>query len=183
MTKVFYKATRPDRTDFRTGTVLYEVGSQLPFISKKAGVPRECCTSTVYHASDTPSETLIGGSWPARLFEVTGKPLAQEGHKFGFATLHVVREIEAWRVFGPNGQAVVALIGRASRLSATQLADLGAARDGAWYAAWYAARGAVGHAARHAAGDAAGALVVRDLITEEQFETLTASWVSVVGPL
>lgn len=39
------------------------------------------------------------------------------------------------------------------------------------------------HAARDAARDAAVACVVRDLITPEQFDTLTAPWVAVFGPL
>ena len=57
-----------------------------------------------------------------------------------------------------------------------------AARDAAWDAAWYADRAgawaADRYAARYAASDAASAaavaLVVRDLISPEQFDVLTA---------
>ena len=59
-----------------------------------------------------------------------------------------------------------------------------AARDAAWYAArgaaWGAARYAARGAARGAARDAAGALVVRDLITPEQFAILYGPWATVV---
>jgi hypothetical protein len=76
-----------------------------------------------------------------------------------------------------------------------------AAGEAAWEAAWYAARDAAWDAAREAAWDAAGdaareaaweaaryaaryaawALLVRDLITAEQFDTLTGPWVAVMG--
>jgi hypothetical protein len=60
-----------------------------------------------------------------------------------------------------------------------------AAWDAAGYAAGYAARYAAGYAAWDAAGyaawDAVGALVVRDLITPEQFNTLYGPWASVMG--
>ena len=53
-----------------------------------------------------------------------------------------------------------------------------AAGVAAWFAAWFAARDAAGFAAGDAAGDAArdaaGALIVRDLITTAQFDTLTS---------
>ena len=215
--KTYFKATRPDGTDFHTGTVQYTVGESLPRIPKVAGVARRCCTSTVYHASDTPSETLIGGSWPCILFEVTGRVVASEGHKHGFVTLKVVREIPAWQALGPNGESVARLIEQAKTITATQAEELraawdaarGAARDApwdaAWVAAWDAARDAARGAARGApwdtpwdaawvaarvaardaawvaARDAAVAFVVRDLITEEQFQLLAGPWISVVG--
>jgi hypothetical protein len=201
----YYKATRPDGTDFRTGTVSYEVGTTLPVIEVAEGVKRQCCTSTVYHASVTPSETLIGGSWPARLFEVEGEPVAEEGSKRGFVTLKVIREVEAWKVFGPNGEAVARLIEQAKTLTWEQVEALTAAPYTAWDTAWdtardaasYAARGAARDAARDAASyaarydawyaaryafwGAAGALVVRDLITDAEFQALAGPWISVMG--
>lgn len=200
---VYFKATRLDGTDFRTGTVDYggalESGTQLPLLTSADGYA--CCTDTVYHASDVPAETLVGGSWPCRLFEVTGDPVAQEDHKFGFRTLTVTREIPAWQALGPNGGAVAALIERAARLTEGEASSLIAARASArdavgaaaWDAAGAAAWDAAGDAARVAAGDAAWvaawaaawvaarALVVRDLITEEQFGILYGPWQSVVG--
>lgn len=58
--------------------------------------------------------------------------------------------------------------------------------DNAWDDAWYAARGTgrggpVWPAAANAAAEAAIALVMRDSITPERFDILTAPWVSVMG--
>ena len=70
--------------------------------------------------------------------------------------------------------------------AAASAAAWAAARDAAWDAAWdadragawvadrYAARYAARYAVRYAARDAALALVVRDLISPEQFDVLTA---------
>ncbi|MGH7240512.1 MAG: hypothetical protein ACREHG_10695, partial [Candidatus Saccharimonadales bacterium] len=92
MTATYYKATRPDGTDFYTGTVDYAgaVGRSVRARSPR-GASYECCTDGVLHASDVPTETLIDGWWPCRLFAVTGKPVAQLGHKYGFRRLTVVR--------------------------------------------------------------------------------------------
>lgn len=187
--KTYYKATRMDGTDFRTGTVDYAAalatGKPLKRLTSLTGYA--CCTDTVYHASDTPSETLIGGSWPCRLFEVTGRPVDQVGHKFGFRSLRVRREVEAWPALGPNGQEVSALIDEIRLWTPAQLgaardaardAAWGVARDAVWDTARDAARGAVwdaaGDTARSAARDAAEALVVRDLIEERHFNVLFA---------
>jgi hypothetical protein len=60
-----------------------------------------------------------------------------------------------------------------------------AAEDAAGYAARYAAENAAwaaaGYAARDVARDAARALVVKDLISSEQFELLYGSWGKVIG--
>ena len=92
--------------------------------------------------------------------------------------------------FGPNAAQVEAFLALLPGLTEEQWAGAGAAGrdaalaaalDEAWdearvaarVAAWYAARGASWFAARAAAW-AAEALVVRDLITPEQFDVLTA---------
>ncbi len=130
------------------------------------------------HVSDVAAETLLGGSWPCRLFEVEGRELlGQQGHKFGFAALRVIRELPAWQALGPNGEAVVMLIEQAQWLNEDEARRLDAAQDAAWRAGRDAARGAVGCSAR----DAALALVARDLITVEQFDVLYGPWKAVVG--
>lgn len=203
---IYYKATRPDGTDFHTGTIDYAAALggdpvTLPVVPR----PR-CCTSDVLHASTVPTETLIGGSWPCRLFEVTGTPVAEEDHKRGFFALTVVREIDAHQVLGPNGEHVAALIARAGKLTvgeteklaiardaaqeaardaardAAQEAVRGVALDSAWYAAWDAAWYAAWDAAGSAAGYTALALVARDLISTEHYTTLTKAWAQVIGP-
>jgi hypothetical protein len=111
--------------------------------------------------------TLVGGSWPCRLFEVSGEPIVGPAdHKFGFLELRVDREVESWRALGPNGQEVAALIawleGDGGKAWGKRIND--AARSAAWSAAW--------SAARSAAESAALALCVRDLITPEEFSLL-----------
>ena len=54
-----------------------------------------------------------------------------------------------------------------------------AAREAAWGAAWAAAWAAVWDAVR----GAARALVVRDLIATEDYNTLTRAWRTVIGPI
>jgi hypothetical protein len=174
-TQLFYKATRPNGTDFYTGTIDYAAALQTgasiwkPGRFKRFPNNPEFCTSDVLHASDAPAETLVGGQWPCRLFEVTGKPVAQEGHKFGFQRLKVERELPAWQALGPNGERVVAVIDRASRLTSDEIEALAAtwdatatpsvARDDAWKASWggtwYVARDAARDIAWDAARDAA----------------------------
>lgn len=207
--KTYYKATRPDGTDFYSGTVDYaaHLKSGTPLDMKP--VPRwgyHCSTETVYHASEVEAETLLGGKWPCRLFEVTGSHVVREGNKLGFRSLHVVREIEAWRALGPNGVDVASLIKRARQLTRSQLdalvearaesveveswyaasdavwdAGRGGDRLPAWYAAGLAAWSATRDPGRGVALDAARALVVQDLISEEHFSNLHGPWASVVG--
>ena len=205
---VYYKATRPDGTDFYSGTVDYAdalaTGRWLR-VRTPARDRYAVCTSDVLHASDTPTETLIGGSWPCRLFEVTGRPVAQVGRKYGFRSLTVVREVDAHLALGPQGVQVAALIERAGSLTADEVDRLAAARAAAaGAAAWAAAAGgaaraaagaaaaraaaaraaAAGGAARAAAARAAArTLVVRDLIDPIHYDTLTRPWRDTIGPI
>ena len=102
--------------------------------------------------------------------------------------------------YGPNTTEVERLIERIKTITPEQIYDLGAARgaasgaaldaawdaaldaawgaarDAAWDAAWGAAWGAAWDAAWGAAWGAACALVVRDLISEEDFDLLYGPW-------
>lgn len=69
--------------------------------------------------------------------------------------------------FGPQWEAIAALVRRAATLTPDDAGKLAAARD--------------------AARDAAGALVVRDLVgqhglTQAHYDTLTGPWASALGP-
>ena len=162
MSTTHYKATRPDGTDFRTGTVRYEVGKIVThpatarFRDMHPNVP-----STYLSASVEPADVLIGGSWPCRLFRVepVGRAVKRTDgvypHKRGCRALRVVEELPAHMALGPNGEAVAALVERARRLTAGEARALYAARGAAWDAARDAARGAAWDAARGAAWDAA----------------------------
>ena len=206
----YYKATRLDATSFYDSKTSWRVGH---ITRLEGTLGQELCGPDVLHASTELGEVLSGGEWPCRLFEVEprGELLTSPDHpyKVGCAAWKVVAELEAWRALGPNGQRVAAFITQvwaaawdAARAAAwdaawagascaawaaASYAAWGAARDAASYAASYAARAAARDAARAAAGyvawDAAMALAVEDLITTEQFATLTGPWVSVMGEL
>jgi hypothetical protein len=195
--QVFYKATRPDGTDFYSGTILYEVGKRVR-PAKHVG-PRRICGPGLLHAATIPTMSLVGGSWPCRLFEVTGRPVAglnsKHPYKAGFLQLRVEQEIPSHLSLGPNGEAVIRLIDRAKILETEEVYRLTAARYAAWdearraarREAWDAARRAASDAARHEASDAvrdaAWALVVRDLLPEKHFTTLTHVWVEAIGSI
>ena len=176
----YWKATRTDGTSFYDQKTAWVVGSDVthPAPDLSAGL----CSSGVLHASDAPAETLVGGSWPCRLFRV--EPIGDvvaNGHKVGAAAWKVLEEVPAHQALGPNGEAVAALIERARTLAPEEAQRLYAA----WDAARYAAGDAAVDAARYAAGDAARyaawALVVRDVITEKQFDLLYGPWRKVIG--
>lgn len=191
----YYKATRPDGTSFYDGKTKWEVGK---ITRRPKGSPNDfkVCGPSVIHASDAPAETLVGGSWPCRLFEVEGKSVAQEGHKHGFKQLKVVKELPSHLAFGPNGEEVATLIERcrllttdeAMRLAAARAATRDATRDAALDAALAAALGAVRGAAWTAVRGAAWtavrgatlALLARDLINEEHFNILYGPWAEVI---
>jgi len=166
---LFWKATRPDGTDFYTGAVDYagalESGEPLPELAGGA-FPG----AGWYHAGVHPT-SCAGMQWPCRLFIV--EPVGEvmwDGVprvKVGARSLRVVEERPAHEALGPQGERIAALIGRAGRLTmdeARRLAAAGyaardaaraAARDAAWDAAWDAARDAAGYAAQDAARAAA----------------------------
>ena len=205
---IFFKAVRMDGTDFYTGRVDYAAalasGEPLPELSGDVEFPG----GGWYHLATVPTE-CVGMSWPCRLFEV--EPVGDvcmdnaHPHKIGARSVRVLREIEAHRVFGPQGEQVAALIECCRTLSAAELDRLytawndaqDAARDAARDAAWLAARGAARVAARAAAGDTAGAaagdtacaLTVRDLIGQRDgwdqaaYDALTGPWRRTIGPI
>jgi len=187
----FYKAVRPDGTDFYTGTVDYAgalaSGDPTPALSGEGEFPGEGW----YHLATVPTE-CVGMLWPCRLFEV--EPVGDQTfgpehpHKIGCAAVRVVREVDGHIALGPQGAEIAALIGRTWALTGDEAERLGAdwyALGAAWYAAWYAARDAAGYAAR----GAALALVSRDRIghhpgwDQAAYDSLTGPWRQVIGPV
>jgi hypothetical protein len=175
----FFKATRPDGTDFRTGTIPYAVGATVthPITSRYSDM-RPNDPATYLSVSVEPGESLVGGSWPCRLFRVepVGRTVKRTDgslpYKRGCRALRVVEELPAHVALGPNGEQVAALIERAWTVTADEARRV----DAAWDAAWGAARDAAWAAAR----GAARALLVRDLITPDQFDRLYGPWASVI---
>lgn len=161
MTETLYKATHPHGTDFYTRKVKYAAAcGKRTLIHHPTGelVPNE--PSTYLSVSVSAADTLIGGSWPCRLFRVEARgqvlsELRDSPNIRAVATLKVVEELPAWQALGPNGEAVVALIERARRLTRAEMDSLGTARYAAWNAARYAALNAARDAARVASWNAA----------------------------
>ena len=165
----FYKAVRCNGLSFHgSPRVSYTRKNGTPRTSTIRPAPwdgeRQLCGPGMLHVSDEPAETLIGCSWPCRLFEVeiVGGVLATDGHKRGVAGLRIVRELPAHMAFGPMGEHVAALIERAVHLTSGEVERLDAAESAAWdaapaawEAAWFAARDAAWDTARGAASAAA----------------------------
>ena len=186
----YFKATRPDGTSFADGETRWVVGEVTSLAEDERRTT--LCKAGLLHASLEAGESLVGGSWPCRLFEVEplGKVITSpiHPHKVGAHEWRVIRELPAWMALGPNGEAVADLIERARHLTVDEIRRLVyawdaarvAARAAAWDAARAAALRAAWDAAWEAAWDAAIALLVRDLITPEQFDLLYGPWASVM---
>jgi hypothetical protein len=184
----YWKATRPDGTDFYTGTVDYAAalasGEPTPALSGGGEFPG----SGWYHLATVPTE-CVGMSWPCRLFEVepVGDQTLDTEHpyKIGCSSVRVVREVDGHVALGPQGAEVAALIGRTRTLTGDEAKRL----DAAWYAAGEAAWDAAWDAARDAALGAAWGLLLRDLIgqhpgwDQDAYDLLTGPWRDAIGPI
>ena len=187
--KTYYKAVRPDGTDFYSGRIRWDRVGEIvrhPNPGSLGGEDAEGYLSVSVSPAD-----CTGMRWPCRLFEVEGapvwKPTLSLPSKRASHAWRVVRELPAHEALGPNGVEIVAFLDLLPTLTRAQWdAARSAALDAALDAAWDAAEGAARVAALDAAwdavwgtvwgtaGDAALALLVRDLITTEQFDILTA---------
>ena len=181
LAETYYKAVRPDGTDFYSGRVLWD---RVGEIVRHPAPGTEDATGYL-SVSVSPTD-CTGMKWPCRLFEVepvedflVWEPTPSLPAKRASHAWRVVRELPAHEALGPNGVEVAAFLDLLPTLTNTRWsaawvaawdAAWDAARDAAREAAWVAAR----DAAWDAAWDAAGALVVRDLITTDQFDALTA---------
>lgn len=209
----FWKAVRPDGTDFYTGMVQWappedhegdwivrhptaaEIGDRPSEYLSVAAVPTDC----------------TGMTWPCRLLtvEAVGDVIAPSPvmpNKRAGIVFRVTGERPAHEALGPQGEHVAALIDRASRLIIGELDDL----DATWVIVRYAASSAassakrfakrsaayataddaaydaaydVSSAARWVVSDATLGLVVRDLISTDHYDTLTRPWRTVVGSI
>lgn len=187
----YWKAVRPDGTDFWTVTINYADALGGDPITLPEVANPQCCTSDVLHASDVATETLGGGSWRCRLFLVEGEPVVRQDHNYGFFSLRVVGEVDSRLTLGPNADAVMSLVDKGSqitltearKLNATWNATRAAARDAAWEAAREDAREAAWEAAWYIAWEVAQAAVVRDLISDKHYKALAGPWESMMGPI
>ena len=219
----FSKAVRPDGTDFHTGTVhwLPADGAPIPKGGWLVEHPKPgdvgIWDAAFYLSAATVETDCTGFQWPGRLLSVEPVGDVWTPHPDSFPrkraahAWRVVGELPAWRLFGPQGRTVAALIERTAHLTSAQMDGLAAAwpdtrpdaLDAAWVAAWVAAPSAAWVAARVAALDAVlvaaryaawcaaqnaawGAVLgwlAKDLISVEDFRALTGPWTQVVGPI
>lgn len=202
-----YKATRENGHSF-TGSVDYSpglTGETIHHPSPKTGSTE----AKDYLSVSVEPGDCTGFSWPARLFEVKAVGRAWTPHKSELPNkravrgVTVIRELPAYALFGPQGEAIVTIIDTFAGLSRAQRDRLYATRSAGWSSAWQVAydgradRAGLG-AARFALGvrldgwgDAAAygaALAVllrhtigKDGFTQEHYNALTAPWVQVTG--
>ena len=173
----YYKATRPDGMDFRSGTIDYAAALQTGEVIRHPVKRKRRDEAISYLSVSIVPTDCTGMEWPCRLFRVepVGRVMAglrASPSKRAVGALRVVEELPAWQALGPQGQEVAALIERAASLTIGERERLDAARDAALNAAWYAAL--------NAALDAALALFVRDLISPEHHDLLYSPWRSVM---
>ena len=163
--ETYYKAVRPDGTDFYSGRVLWDrVGEIVEH--PNPGSLGNYDAKGYLSVSVSPTD-CTGMKWPCRLFEVelvegipVWKPTSDMPSKRASHAWRVVRELPAYEALGPHGQEVAAFLDLLPTLTTTQwdaarYAAWDAARYAAWEAAWEAARDAAWDAARYAAWDAA----------------------------
>ena len=186
----YYKAVRHDYGSFHDPSFKYgPVGTVVKHPNYKpdtddaahhisvATVPTDC-TGFQWRVGGEDSRLLV--------VEPIGRAFTPGGvyaNKRAVRGVRVVDELPISAAFGPNGDQVVQFLESLDGLTAkqwdatryaTRSAAGAAARDAAWVAAGVAAWDAARYAAWVAAGVAACALVVRDLITPEQFDVLVA---------
>lgn len=155
----WYKATRPDGTDFYSGTVNYAAacGTGLPVTAPTGSPCDPADRATAYLSlSREPGEALTGAgwrgpAWPCRLFvctpvgDVAAEPdqmwqpcvpgNAAEASRIDMSwkgrvrSLTVEAEVPAHLALGPNGEAVAAILSRVARLTRAELGASAAAWD------------------------------------------------------
>lgn len=186
---VYYKAVRPNGRDFHSDSVQWapeKVKARKGRIVKHPSAYFVGDEADEYLSVSTVPTDCTGMDWPCRLLvvEPVGEVTTPHPHplpnKRAAVAFRVVAEVDPLLALGPQGEHVAALIERIGRLTTDEAHALSAALDvryAAWdvrYAAWDAARAAAREAARVVTrACAAGALVVRDLISTEHYDTLT----------
>lgn len=166
-----------------------------------------------YLSVSTVATACKGMKWPCRLLtvEAVGDVIKPEPgllpNKLAGVAFRVTGELPAHEALGPQGVHVAAFIEQAHQITPNQLLAIAAVRDAVWNTAWDdswdavwdatsadaraaaraaasdAAWDAVRDAAKSAAWAAAAALVARDLINTEDYNTLTRPWRTVIGPI
>ena len=170
MSETYYKATRPDGTDWFTGTVrwLPEDGI-IPeggwLVEHPAPGPVGDGSAVGYLSVATVPTDCTEMVWPTRLLRVEPVGEVWTPHPYSLPNKRaaqawwVIEERPAHEALGPQGREVAALIETARGLTPDRLDALDTAWNSAWNAAWNSARNAAWNSAweasRKAARDAA----------------------------
>jgi len=209
----YFKAVRPNGRDFHSNTVDYAAGLTTgePIIHPKS--KRGSDDAAHYISVSVEPGDCTGFSWPeggARLFEVKPVGRAWTPHKNmlpnkrAAVAVKVIRELPAHQLFGPQGEAVVALVETFSTLTRSQRDAMYRARSDQWWDAYAVADDS--RAARAELGAARGALHYRlygwrdgrtacgaalavllrhtigaDGFEQKHYDALVAPWVKITG--
>lgn len=160
---IYYKAVRPDGTDFYSGTVQWAPppGHEGEWVvTHPAPVPDSRDAGHYFSVSTVPTD-CTGFRWPCRLWEIEAVgpvwtpderilPNTRAGTSF-----RVPRELPGHEAFGTQGAEVVAMIERVQRLTCDEIEELRAYRIAAQNATLTTSRRAVRGSARRAARGAA----------------------------
>lgn len=153
MSETYWKAVRPDGTDFWTGTVRWLPKTPLkrPHTVRH---PSSTCAVREDHSTSlavsTDPTNLPGALWPMRLCRVEQVEdiIITDAYERQSVAWRVVEEVDPSIRFGPQGPHVAALIARAREITGDEVEKFNAARE--------SARDAVRESARDAASKAAG---------------------------
>ena len=153
MSETYWKAVRPDGTDFWTGTVRWLPKTPLkrPHTVRH---PSSTCAVREDHSTSlavsTDPTNLPGALWPMRLCRVEQVEdiIITDAYKRQSVAWRVVEEVDPSIRFGPQGPHVAALIARAREITGDEVEKFNAARE--------SARDAARESARDAASKAAG---------------------------
>ena len=153
MSETYWKAVRPDGTDFWTGTVRWLPKTPLkrPHTVRH---PSSTCAVREDHSTSlavsTDPTNLPGALWPMRLCRVEQVEdiIITDAYERQSVAWRVVEEVDPSIRFGPQGPHVAALIARAREITGDEVEKFNAARE--------SARDAARESARDAASKAAG---------------------------
>ena len=149
MSETYWKAVRPDGTDFWTGTVRWLPKTPLkrPHTVRH---PSSTCAVKGDHSTSlavsTDPTNLPGALWPMRLCRVEQVEdiIITDAYKRQSVAWRVVEEVDPSIRFGPQGPHVAALIARAREITGDEVEKFNAARESARESAWVAASKAAG---------------------------------------
>ena len=166
----YFKATRPDGTDFYSGKISYFRALQddslvLHPLPLRPGAKQ----AMGYLSVATVPTDCTGFTWPARLFEVEAPGDVWTPHpsnlpnKRATTQVRVIRELPAHELFGPQGKQCVAIIDAFDKLDDETKTALSAVRTDEWWDALDRVERVAygGRAGRAGLGAARGALRCR----------------------